>query len=151
MSRSFNTAARGGPRVAWPHDRTGRHIDNGRISLAAITAWLLFVLGIGHVAYALARFREPLLSGLAAGGAGQFSAPEVRRTAFWFLMFGPMLMLAGQVAIHAAGIGDLYLLRLVGANLLAVSMAGLLAMPKSPFMAGALVSALIVAASYGIL
>jgi hypothetical protein len=116
--------------------------------MAAAAAWLLFVLGAGHIVYAFAKFREPLLSGFAAGVVGQFSAPEIRRTAFWFLMFGPLLMLAGQVAIHAVDIGDFYLLRLVGAYLLAVSLLGLLALPKSPFLAGALVSALIVATSY---
>ena len=72
--------------------------------MAATTAWLLFVLGVGHVVYGFVKFREPLLSGLAAGVVGQFTSPEVRRTAFWFVMFGPLLMLAGQVAIHAVGI-----------------------------------------------
>jgi hypothetical protein len=40
--------------------------------------------------------------------------PETRRTAFWFAMFGPLFMLAGQVAVHAAAIGDSSLYRLVG-------------------------------------
>jgi len=119
--------------------------------MAATTAWLLFVLGVGHVVYGFVKFREPLLSGLAAGVVGQFTSPEVRRTAFWFVMFGPLLMLAGQVAIHAVGINDLYLLRLVGVNLVVVSAVGLVALPKSPFLAGALISALIVAASYRII
>jgi len=120
--------------------------------MAATTAWLLFVLGVGHVVYAFVKFREPLLSGVAAGVVvGQFSSPEVRRTAFWFVMFGPLLMLAGQVAIYAVGIADLRLLRLVGVNLLVVSAVGLVALPRSPFLAGALVSALIVAASYRII
>ena len=119
--------------------------------MAATTAWLLFVLGVGHVVYAFVKFREPLLSGVAAGVVGQFSSPEVRRTAFWFVMFGPLLMLAGQVAIYAVGIADLRLLRLVGVNLLVMSAVGLVALPRSPFLAGALVSALIVAASYRII
>ena len=77
-------------------------------------AWLLFALGIGHIGYAVIKFRSPLLDGVLAGCVGQFSSPEVRRTAFWFTLFGPLLMLAGQVAVHAASIGDMGLYRLVG-------------------------------------
>jgi len=114
-------------------------------------AWLLFALGIGHIGYAFVKFRTPLLEGLSAGVVGKFEAPEVRRTAFWFAMFGPLLMLAGQVAVHAAAIGDLGLYRLVGQYLLAVSVIGVLVIPKSPFLVGLLISALIVAAGYGVL
>jgi hypothetical protein len=59
-----------------------------------------------------------------------------------------LLMLAGQVAIHAVGIGDDHLLRLVGGYLLAVSAIGLVALPRSPFIAGAVISALVLAAGY---
>jgi hypothetical protein len=114
-------------------------------------AWLLFALGIGHIGYAFVKFRTPLLEGISAGVVGKFGAPEVRRTAFWFTMFGPLLMLAGQVAVHAAAIGDLGLYRLVGLYLLAVSIVGVVAIPKSPFLAGLLISALIVAAGYGVI
>ena len=82
--------------------------------MATTLAWILFALGIGHIAYAFIRFRGPLLAGLSSGVVGQFGAPEVRRSAFWFVMFGPLLMLAGQVAVHAAGNGDFGLLRIVG-------------------------------------
>jgi hypothetical protein len=66
-------------------------------------------------------------------------------------MFGPLLMLAGQVAVHAAAAGDMGLYRLVGLYLLAVSVVGVIAIPKSPFLAGLLISALIVAAGYGVI
>ncbi|MEJ6022224.1 DUF6463 family protein [Ramlibacter sp. PS4R-6] len=112
-------------------------------------AWLLFALGVGHIVYAFAKFRVPLLEGLSAGVVGQFGSPEVRRTAFWFTMFGPLLMLSGQVALHAAHAGDLGLFRLVGAYLLAISVVGVVALPKSPFVVGLLISSSIVAASYG--
>jgi hypothetical protein len=59
-------------------------------------------------------------------------------------------MLAGQVAVHAAAAGDMGLYRLVGLYLLAVSVIGVIAIPKSPFLAGLLISALIVAAGYGL-
>ena len=114
-------------------------------------AWLLFALGIGHVGYAFVKFRAPLLEGLSAGVIGQFGSPEIRRTAFWFAMFGPLLMLAGQVAVHAAAIEDLSLYRLVGVYLLVVSVVGVFVIPKSPFLIGLLISALIVAAGYGLL
>ena len=114
-------------------------------------AWLLFALGIGHIAYAFVKFGSPLMGGLKAGCVGQFGAPEVRRTPFWFVMFGPLLMFAGQVAVHAAAIGDMGLYRLVGVYLLVVSIVGVIAIPKSPFLLGLLISASIVAAGYGLI
>jgi len=114
-------------------------------------AWLLFALGIGHVGYAFVKFRAPLLAGLSAGVVGQFGAPEIRRTAFWFTMFGPLLMLAGQVAVHAAASADLGLYRLVGFYLLAISAIGVLVIPKSPFLVGLLISCFILAAGYGLI
>jgi uncharacterized membrane protein YidH (DUF202 family) len=119
--------------------------------MTTMLAWLLFALGICHVGYALVKFRAPLLEGLSAGVVGQFGSPEIRRTAFWFAMFGPLLMLAGQVAVHAAAMGDLGLYRLVGLYLLVVSVVGVIVIPKSPFLAGLLISALIVAAGYGVI
>lgn len=112
-------------------------------------AWFLFALGVGHIGYAFVKFRAPLLEGLSAGVIGQFGAPEVRRTAFWFTMFGPLLMLAGQVAVHAAEIGDVGLYRMVGLYLLFVSTMGTIVNPKSPFLVDFLISALIVATGYG--
>jgi len=111
--------------------------------------WLLFLLGIGHVIYGSVKFRRPLLEALSAGFVGQFGVPEVRRSAFWFVMFGPLLMLAGQVAIHAASINDAHLMRLVGGYLLGVSAVGTLALPKSPFLAGLVISLLILAVGHG--
>jgi hypothetical protein len=119
--------------------------------VAAFLSWALFVLGIGHVLYGAAKFRGPLLAGFSAGVVGQFSAPETRRTAFWFVMFGPLLMLAGQVAIHAVAKDDLPLLRLVGTYLLAVSVVGVAALPRSPFVVALLLSALLLAAGYAAL
>lgn len=66
-------------------------------------------------------------------------------------MFGPLLMMAGQVTVHAAAIGDLGLFRLVGLYLLGISAVGVLAIPKSPFLAGLAISALIVAAGFGLI
>jgi len=118
-------------------------------SLSPVLPWALFVLGAGHVLYGLIKFRAPLAHAVAAGVIGKFGAPEERRSAFWFVMFGPLLMLAGQVAIHAASIGDAHLIRVVGAYLLGVSAVGVLALPKSPFLVGLVLSASLLALGYG--
>jgi hypothetical protein len=113
--------------------------------------WALFVLGIGHVAYGCVKFKAPLREAIESGFVGKFGVPEVRRSAFWFIMFGPLLVLAGHVAIHAASIGDAYLIRLVGFYLLGVSAVGVCALPKSPFLAGLAISTLLLALGYGLI
>jgi hypothetical protein len=113
------------------------------------TAWLLFVLGVSHIIYGVVKFRGPLSEVMAAGFFGQFKMSEVRRTAFWFLIFGPLLMLAGHTAIHAVAIGDLGLLKVIGWYVLFISVVGASAFPKSPFLASLLVSPLLIAAGYG--
>lgn len=117
--------------------------------MAITLAWLLLFLGVAHIAFAAIRFRLPLKEAFADGFVGRFGSPEIRRTAFWFAAFGPLLMLAGHVALRAAESGDLPLYRLVGVYVLVTSVVGVLVAPKSPFLAGLLVSGLIVAASYG--
>jgi hypothetical protein len=100
--------------------------------MAATLAWSLFALGIAHIVFGFVRFKDPLLGALADGFIGQFAAHESRRTAFWFLMAGPQLMLAGQVALHAVAHGQPALLRLVGTYLLVCASIGVAAFPKSP-------------------
>lgn len=112
-------------------------------------AWLLFALGIGHIVYGVIRFREALLEAAWAGFVGQFGTPEVRRTAFWFFVFGPLLMLAGHAALHAAAIADLALLKMIGAYVFVTAAFGVAAFPKSPFLAALLVSPVLIAAGYG--
>jgi len=112
-------------------------------------AWLLFSLGVVHIAYGLVKFRVPLREAVAAGVVGQFKTTELRRTAFWFVAFGPLLMLAGHVAIHAVSAGDLGLLKLIGGYTLFISLVGVAAFPKSPFLASLLVSPLLLAMGYG--
>ena len=83
------------------------------------------------------------------GLIGQFAEPEVRRTAFWFLIFGPLLMLAGQVGIHAVARGDLALLKMVGIYAFATAVIGVAAFPRSPFWAPMVVAPALIAAGYG--
>jgi Family of unknown function (DUF6463) len=116
-----------------------------------IAAWALFALGVTHIAFGLVRLKTPLAEAAAAGIVGKFKAPEIRRTAFWFIMCGPLLMLSGHTAIHAVATADLGLLRIVGAYTLASSIIGVIAFPKSPFWALLLVAPLLIAAGYGLL
>lgn len=118
--------------------------------MANILAWFLFALGIGHIFYGLVKFREPVAAAVTEGFVNKFKTPEARRTALWFLMFGFLLVFAGNTATHAVGNADLPLLRLVGFYLLAISLVGFAALPKSPFMVGAILSPLIIAAGYGL-
>jgi hypothetical protein len=114
-------------------------------------AWLLFALGVGHLIYGSIKFKTPLIEAASAGWVGQFSSPEIRRTAFWFLIFGPLLMLAGHTAVHAVAVGDAALFKMVGAYALVTSVVGVAALPKSPFWAALLISSLMLACSYGLL
>lgn len=74
---------------------------------------------------------------ISAGFIGQFTAPEIRRIAFWFLIFGPLLMRAGHVAIHASATGDLELLKILGIYSLVMALIGVTAFPKSPLLVAA--------------
>jgi hypothetical protein len=71
--------------------------------------------------------------------------PEIRRTAYWFFIFGPVLMLAGHAAVHAVAVGDLTLLRIIGTYATVTSLIGIAALPKSPFLIALPISAAILA------
>nr|WP_295778240.1 DUF6463 family protein [Rhodoferax sp.] len=117
--------------------------------MANAAAWFIFFLGIGHVVFGLVRYKGPVADAVTAGFVGKFARPEVRRTAFWFLIFGPLLMLAGQVGIHAVAHGDLALLRMLGIYAFATAVLGVAAFPKSPFWAPLVVAPVLVAVGYG--
>lgn len=117
--------------------------------LSSISTWALVVLGLAHVAFGIVKFKAPLREAVSSGFVGKFSAPEVRRTAFWFVLFGLPLILVGHIAVRAAGTADLALLRIIGAYVFAVSLIGVAAFPKSPFPASLVVSVLLVLAGYG--
>ena len=119
--------------------------------MANVVAWALFALGVAHIAFGLVRFRAPVGEAVVAGFVGQFKLPEVRRTAFWFLMCGPLLMLAGQIAVHAVAVADLSLLKIIGSYMLVSSAIGVAAFPKSPLWAPLLLSPFFIAAGYGLL
>ena len=90
-----------------------------------------------------------LAQAVSDGFIGQFAATPERRTAFWFMIFALPMMLAGQVAAHAAQSGDLALLRLIGWYVLAIALIGVAAFPKSPFWGALLLAPLLLAAGHG--
>ena len=114
-----------------------------------VVAWTLFALGAAHIAYGAIRFKVPLAEAWSAGFIGKFAATEARRSAFWFLMAGPLLMALGQVSVHAVAESDHWLLRVVGAYLLVASGVGVAAFPKSPLWVPLLLSPSFIVAGFG--
>ena len=117
--------------------------------MAIIAAWILVILGLGHAAFGIVTFKRPLVEAVRAGFVGQFLDHPDRDEAFWFMIFGPLLVLGGHVAIHAVNTANARLLRIIGFYLLAISAVGSFAAPDSPFWAGLVSSAVLVCAGYG--
>ena len=117
--------------------------------MAIIAAWILVVLGLGHITVGVVRFKNALAGAVRAGFVGQFVGHPDRRAAFWFMIFGPLLVMGGHLAIHAVKTADVGLLKIIGFYLLAVGMVGSLALPKSPFWVGLVASSVLIAAGYG--
>ena len=133
--------------VSLPHRNLS--ISMNPTNLSTIAAWSLFTLGIAHLVFALAKFKEPLFGAFRAGFVGKFADPESRRTAFWFAIFALPLTAAGHSAIHAVATGDLAILRIIGYYVMVASIIGIAAFPKSPFPASLAVAAMLLAAGYG--
>ena len=121
----------------------------GRVSMAIIAAWILVILGLGHTAFGVVMFKKPLVGAVRAGFVGQFVDHPDRDEAFWFMIFGPLLVMGGHLAIHAVNTAAVRLLRIIGFYLLAISVVGSLAAPDSPFWAGLVSSAVLICAGYG--
>jgi Family of unknown function (DUF6463) len=117
--------------------------------MAVIAAWILVALGLGHTAVGVVMFKEPLAQAVRAGFVGQFVGHPDRRAAFWFIIFGPLMVMAGHLAIQAVNTADMGLLRIIGFYLLAVGVVGSLTLPKSPFWLGLVVSCVFLGAGYG--
>lgn len=117
--------------------------------MSKTVAWAVFALGFLHIVFGIVRFRAPLLDAVLAGFSGQFASPEIRRTAFWFILCGPLLMLAGHLALHAVAVGDVHVLKLIGWYMLVVSAVGVVAFPVSPLWVPLALAPLLIAAGYG--
>jgi uncharacterized membrane protein HdeD (DUF308 family) len=118
------------------------------MEMANFAAWSLLVLGVLHVFYGVIAFRVPLLAVVAEGFVGQFSKHEAQQAAFWFVIFGPLLMMAGHLCIHATAKGDYDTMLLVGTYMSIISLVGFAALPKSPFIIGLIASLFITATGY---
>lgn len=112
-------------------------------------AWTMFGLGVAHVVFGLVLFKHPFAAAMGAGWIGQFQGVDSRRLAFWFTVFGPLVMMAGQIAVHAVQGGDLALLRLIGYYLAAIALIGVTALPKSPFWIALLLAPVFIAGGHG--
>ena len=66
-----------------------------RVSMAIIAAWILVILGLGHTAFGVVMFKKPLVEAVRAGFVGQFVDHPDRDEAFWFMIFGPLLVMGG--------------------------------------------------------
>ena len=117
--------------------------------MVIIAAWILVVLGLGHIAVGVVVFKRPLVQAVYAGFVGQFEHYPDRRAAFWFMIFGPLLVMGGHLAIHTVNTADAELLKIIGFYLFAVAAVGSLAMPQSPFWIGLVASPVFIGAGYG--
>jgi Family of unknown function (DUF6463) len=117
--------------------------------MTVVAGWILVALGVGHTVFGLVRFKKPLAEVIHAGFVGQFAGYPDRLSAFWFMIFGPWLVMAGHIAIHAANAADRELLKIIGFYLLAISAVGSLAQPTSPFWAGLVSALILIGAGYG--
>ena len=46
--------------------------------MANAAAWFMFLLGVGHIAFGLVKFKGPLMAAASAGFVGQFAVPDPR-------------------------------------------------------------------------
>jgi len=110
-----------------------------------VAAWALVALGLVHIAFGFVRFKLPLAEAFNAGFVDQFKHSEARRAAFWFLMCGPLLVLAGHLALRALAAGDPGALRVIGFYALGSSLVGIAAFPASPLWSLLLLSLVLIA------
>jgi len=97
-----------------------------------IVGCALMVGGIGHIVTGLVIFREQLAAIFRDGFVDAVLPHYDRRAAFWFILFGAMVVMTGHVIVHAVARGDGQLLKVVGWYLLGISSIGTLAMTRSP-------------------
>lgn len=113
-------------------------------TLGWVASWALVCLGVAHLVFGVLKYRCALRDALAAGFVGGFAEPESRRTAFWFVIFGLPLLLAGHLAVRAAGRGDVEVLGIIGGYVSATSLVGSAAFPRSPFPAALTVAVMLI-------
>lgn len=117
--------------------------------MVLIAAWTLAVLGVVHIFTGLIMFRQPIREALKEGAFGKFQGIDSRRLAFWFTIFGVLVMGLGHAAILAVTAENLSLLKIIGFYMLALSVIGALAQPRSPFWIALALSPIFIGAGYG--
>lgn len=118
--------------------------------MVEFVAYLLFAVGIGHMITGLRSYRAPLAAMLREGFINALRPHLERRAAFWFILFSVIFFMAGQITLHAAKTGDTYLLKVIGWYFFAIGAIGVMAMPKSPFWIGLVVSLILLCSGYGL-
>ena len=114
-----------------------------------IAAWLMFALGIIHILFGLMRFKQPVSAAIREGWIGKIQISDERRLAFWFLIFGPLLMGCGHIAIIAAYAHDLAQIKVIGIYMFIIALIGISAVPKSPFWAPLFLGPVFIAFGFG--
>jgi hypothetical protein len=120
----------------------------GNQPMIIAAAWGIFMLGILHCVVGFVRFRTPIMEALFEGLLGKFQGLDHRRLAFWFMVFGPLLIMAGHVAVVAVEQTNYGLLKILGCYLLVTSALGVIALPKSPFWATLILAPVLIAGGY---
>ena len=85
-----------------------------------------------HIAVGLVLYRGPLLAMAGAGLVGSVTGDSEREAAFWFILFGAVLLILGQL-VHALLKRDGEVPRAFAWGLLGLALAGAAIMPDSGF------------------
>ncbi|MES2070596.1 MAG: DUF6463 family protein [Pseudomonadota bacterium] len=119
--------------------------------MVVIAAWVLLFLGVVHTILGFIWFKQTFKEAWLEGLIGKFGLEtlEIRRLAFWFTIVGPLMIMGGNIAIHAGQVGDHALLKIIGFYLFFIAIIGVLALPKSPFWAAMLLCPIFIAGGYG--
>lgn len=116
--------------------------------MISFVGYVLIALGIGHTVTGIILFRTALAALFRDGFVNALLPHLDRRLAFWFLMFGVILFLLGQVTLYADATGDTYLLKVVGWYALGIGAVGATAMPRSPFWIALIISPILFWSGY---
>lgn len=101
----------------------------------------LVLLGVGHAAWGLVAYHEPLDAIVRSGvrgsvGDGIFDTDhdrDARAAGFWFMFAAPLVALCGHLAEAALRAGDARAVRISGGTVLGLGVAGAVAIPRSGF------------------
>jgi hypothetical protein len=100
------------------------------------------LIGVGHAAWGVIAYRDPLRELAASGpfdsvGDGLISkahSADARAAAFWFLLAAPLIVLTGHLVEAAERSGDVSAMRVAGRTVLGIGMVGAAVMPRSGFL-----------------